>query len=205
MATGDLSAITVAAQAGRLFVPAQSTPETSGWTHRHSPIPPDRAEQLLLSYRTTSSVSEAAARTLGVIVLDTGAPSRTLALARRACLTARAPSPPPVTVAGNQRPGALPYLTEALRTYGDIDPGLLLRAAAIDRAATEVINEARRAAQLPLLDTSPSLKHLRQPSEAAQLAAKDQPPGQAGQADRDANRPERRPRKSTSRASRFGR
>jgi hypothetical protein len=82
LAAGDISAITAAASARRLYVPTRSLEHAPVTSRRYSPIPPGRIEEMLEQYQAAADSSDRAARALGSLVLDLHAPSRVLALAR---------------------------------------------------------------------------------------------------------------------------
>jgi hypothetical protein len=79
---------------------------------------------------------------------------------------------PPATQPGRKRP--LGSIERQVKTMGVNDPGLLLRAAAIDKAATELIAQAGKASSAPA-DTGPASQQRRHRGNAAQLADKDVP------------------------------
>lgn len=153
LAVGHISAIATAASAGRLYVPTRTLENVHASSLRYSPIPPGRVEELLEKYRAAGDCSDRAARTLASLVLDLHAPSRVLALARIAVQAEEAPAEAEYHAAALPEGGSrTQFATDMLRSLGNTDPGMFLRAAAIDRAARDLLSDARRAADVAAND-----------------------------------------------------
>jgi hypothetical protein len=102
---------------------------------------------------------------------------------------------PPATQPGRKRP--LGSVERQVKTMGVNDPGLLLRAAAIDKAADELIAQASKASSGPA-DTGPASQQRRHSGNAARLADMDVPLRTASEQD---PRSVSGPRQSASRRS----
>jgi hypothetical protein len=97
---------------------------------------------------------------------------------------------PPLTQLGRKRsPGSIEH---QIRTMGVNDPGLLLRAAAIDKAAVELIAQASKASSDPV-NTGPASQQRRHRGNAARLADKDVPLNASTKQDPRSTRSPRRP------------
>jgi hypothetical protein len=154
VAEGDLVAVQAAGQAGRLYIPTSSLPERFDVPHPFVPAPDSRCKELCEAYQLALRASAEAASSLDGLSVASGAPSKTLALARAA---AAAPSSLPGgqgrhydTASGGQRPADIQTtptsepgpVEKAIRARGVFDPIILLRAAAIDKAARQLIAQA---------------------------------------------------------------
>jgi hypothetical protein len=84
LADRDLAVITTAETAGRLYVPTRQLPARYDIPHPYGPAPGNRAAELMTAYLSTITATRAAANHLADLALQTEAPSKVLALARRA-------------------------------------------------------------------------------------------------------------------------
>jgi hypothetical protein len=148
MAEADLKTITAALAAQRIFVPSRTVSLSyAAVARRYIRISPDRSGPLLDAYQTIVERSQLAIRALDELALNAGTPSQVLALARRAAEHQHGRA----SYSGSA--SDLPYrpgpLENGFRKMGTADPGLLLRANAIDRATRELLADARDAAANP--------------------------------------------------------
>ena len=141
-AIADRAAVRAAYQGGRLHVPTRSMPERLDIPRPYAPAPPGRAEDVDGVYATCVAAAGQAAQALDHAAAAAGAPSQFLAAARAAAGARAAVRPSPAPLAGQVRPGPA---ERALRAGGVTDPGLLLRAAAIDAGARALYAEANEA------------------------------------------------------------
>jgi hypothetical protein len=120
-----------AAAAGRLYVPTRSLPDGYDVPHRLAPAPQDRIDTMLGRYAGAWEASgrflEAAARVAETV----GSPSRILTAAAGA-----AGWPGGRTISSG-------LVLQVLQRMGVTSPELLHRAAAVDRAAGQLLEEAR--------------------------------------------------------------
>jgi hypothetical protein len=224
-----MGAVEAAGRAGRLYVPTRFLPPDSFAVPRpFAPAPLSRCDALQEAYGVALSASIQAARGLDGLAAP-GTPSRALALARAAASdqsnrrgtqvrhddNGPADWPPgrwPVRQYTMSARGCGP-VEQAIRDRRVSDPVILLRAAAIDNAARELITQAEKAAPAAnSSDTPPGSR--RAAASAAQLAAQSFPRGPAtgpstGQPSHSTwqpinsgNRPTRRTRQLSSRALR---
>jgi hypothetical protein len=162
MADADRNTITAALAAQRIFAPSRTVSLSYATVaRRYIRISADRSGPLLDAYNNIVNHSQQALRALDDLALSTQASSRVLALARQAAQLQHSEYP-------DHRPASdLPYqpgpVENAFRTMGTDDPGLLLRANALDKATRELLAEAR--------DT---------PSSPVRLAAMDTPNSTSG-------------------------
>jgi len=194
VAKADGQAVESAAQAGRLYVPTRSLPADYDVPRPFTTAPVSRCQVLHEAYGVALDATATATRALDELALTAGTPSKFLALARAAA-PAQAHQP------GNQNqpddgssPARLPATTSswesrtftgkvgpverAIRGRGVSDPITLLRAAAIDNAASRLITEAENAAGVADLPDTPNGQR-RAVGSAALLAAQSFPCDQA--------------------------
>ena len=162
VAAADTGRVQAAAQAGRLYVPTRSLPARYDIPHAFAPAPAGTVLELHDAYHGAADASTHAARTLDEVALAVAAPSKTLALARAAAsIPARRrggqhtrhdatghPDPPRagVSFTDSRASTGLPGPVErAIRQHGVPDPVVLLRAAAIDNAAQDLISQTEHA------------------------------------------------------------
>jgi hypothetical protein len=161
VAAADLQEVDLAARAGRLYAPTRTLPESYDVPRPFGNATPADVADLLDTYRKAAGASAQAATALDTVAVILDAPSRTLAAARAATVpaqVARTPSPadshpadPAGTIPGlrdyrgRRKPGSV---EQAVRRLGAPDPVLVLRAAAIDKAARKLITEAEQASAL---------------------------------------------------------
>jgi hypothetical protein len=191
VAKADMGAVEAAGRAGRLFVPTRSLPpESFGVPRPFAPAPASRCDALRDAYGVALSASIQAARGLDRLTAP-GTPSRALALARAAASTqsnrrgtyvrhddngpidwqARRPERQYTPSARGCGP-----VEQAIRDRGVFDPVILLRAAAIDNAARQLITQAEKAAPAANSSDIP-VGSRRAATSAAQLAAQGFPHG----------------------------
>lgn len=158
MAAADLNAVGLAASAGRIHVPTRTLPDGNDVVYRHGNATPQRTSALAAAYRTAHAATSDLVTELDTIAITTNAPSQALATARAA--TQAQPQPTADHLAkgrsprqGRQRASAgdrdeagftHPGPTEqAVRATGAVDHVTLLRAKALDKAARELVAQAR--------------------------------------------------------------
>jgi hypothetical protein len=96
MAAADLLAIGALRDAGRLYMPQVVVWATRRAARDYAAAPAGRIVLMQDLYRVITATARAAAQALGGLVLDAGAPSRPLALARITALAQGDPLQPPV-------------------------------------------------------------------------------------------------------------
>ena len=186
----DMDAVGAAGQAGRLYVPTRSLPEDYDVPHPFATAPVSRCQVLHEAYRAALDASVQAARALDELSIAAAAPSKALALARAAASAQSSrrgsqprpddgiPGDPPLSGtpfthsrAATGRPGPVEQAITARRVS---DPVILLRAAAIDNAARQLITQAENTTSASSSPDTPT--NIRRPaSSAAQLAAQSFP------------------------------
>jgi len=205
VATCDIEAVCDAASGRRLYLPTRLLPENYDIPCLYAPVPPTLAADLLRCYDTAASVSLRAAIILDDLAVAIDAPSSMLAAARTPAPPAsrsnaasnnnahqRAPT---ARLARSAQPGP-GNIEQSLRSVQITEPGMLLRAAAIDAAARDLVatanasshhreslnyrqpRAARRAARTAASDlpstTADRAQHVRREAPVA-----DAPPGPA--------------------------
>ena len=140
--------IRTAASAGRLLVPTRSLPDTMDIPRPFAPALPGHIDALLRLCQDTAEAAADASARAGEAAAAIGAPSRLLTAARAAASAGRDastsqpdPAAPGPAFAGQprERAGAV---QDVLHRLGVTSPGLLQRAADIDRASEQLIIEA---------------------------------------------------------------
>ncbi len=157
VAQADGDAVVVASAAQRLYVLTRSLPGRTDVPYRFAPAPVAKRQALRKRYDVALQASCRAAEGLDELAIASGAPSRVLALARAAAMvqsnrrgsqSQRNDIPLDLLAADslfrNARAstGQPGRVEQAIRDRGISDPIVLLRAAAIDNAATQLIAEA---------------------------------------------------------------
>jgi hypothetical protein len=84
LADRDLATVANAEAAGRLYVPTRQLPLKYDVPRPYGPAPAERVAELKTAYASTITAAHTATEHLADIAISTGAPSRVLALARRA-------------------------------------------------------------------------------------------------------------------------
>ncbi len=190
LAKADMDAVEAADQAGRLYVPTRSLPEDYDVPRPFATAPVSRCQVLHEAYRVALDASVQAARALDDLSVAADAPSKALALAREAASAQSSrrgsqprpddgiPGDPPLSGtpfthsrAATGRPGPV---EEAIRARRVSDPVILLRAAAIDNAARQLIIQAENVTSASSSPDTPTTGR-RPASSAAQLAAQSFP------------------------------
>jgi len=166
VALTDTATVQAAAQAGRLFVPTRSLPPGYDVPRAFAPALTDTVLELRDAYHGAADASTRAARELDELAITVAAPSKPLALARAAAQAQtrrrggqdtwpdddnRHDLPPAgVSFTHSRASTGLPGPVErAAREQRASDPVVLLRAAAIDNAARDLIGLAQRAGTPP--------------------------------------------------------
>jgi len=166
VAITDTATVQAAAQAGRLYVPTRSLPKEYDVPRAFAPALTDTVLDLRDVYHGAADASTRAARKLDELAIAVTAPSKALALARAAASvqTRRRGGqdtwphdsgryePPRVRAAfrDSRASTGLPGPVErAVRQRQVSDPVVLLRAAAIDNAARDLIGRAEHAGTPP--------------------------------------------------------
>ena len=168
----DMRAAGAAVHAGRVHVLTRTLPPGYDVPRKYANVIPADAAALLTAYRGASDATARMVAHLDEIAVAVHAPSRMLGAARAAFRVARrvgvrgaagaAASTPVDGVLGGRGDWALPSLgatgqvppgpaEQELRRLRRLDPVLLLRAKAIDRAARMLIAEAKRGARQPAM------------------------------------------------------
>ena len=190
LAKADMDAVEAAGQAGRLYVPTRSLPEDYDVPRPFATAPVSRCQVLHEAYRVALDASVQAARALDELSVAAGAPSMVLALARAAAsaqsIRRGTPPRPDDGIPGDPPPADMPFthsriatgrpgpVEEAIRARRVYDPVVLMRAAAIDNAARQLIIQAENAAPTSSSPDTPTTGR-RSASSAAQLAAQSFP------------------------------
>jgi hypothetical protein len=182
----------IAAEHG-LYAPTRLLPEKpgAGYLDRYGHAPRSRTTGLLTAYQTAVTASEHAAITLSDLVIRHHAPRAVLSAARAGRLsspvTARQPgpsiqppSPPPSPTTGAARSRRADELEHLVRGLEITEPALLLRAAAIDRATSDLIAQATAKTQRLARASEEAHPKRAHPTggaraQAAQLASQDLP------------------------------
>ena len=168
VAAAEVDAVGTAIGAWRLYAPTRTLPEYVDVPYRYGPATSADTVALIEAYRAAADATTRAVAALDAVAIGLNAPSQLLAAARAATRQGRAPhvtydadlsaahrqraDPATGPSSGKDPPPALPPgpVEQAVRDLGTkADPGLLLRAHAIDMAARQLIAEARRAARPP--------------------------------------------------------
>lgn len=192
VAGADLEATGLADRAGRLYVTTRSLPAEYDVPRPYATAPTDRTRPLLEAYGAARDASVRAADALAAVAIATDAPSSALALARAAADPHRSSSPegrdqrrtPEAAAPEDPHDAAVPQpgpVERTIRSLKVTDPIVLLRAAAIDTAARTLISQAEQMSGQPdRQDNDPATAQRHSSSDAARLAAKDNPPRLAG-------------------------
>jgi hypothetical protein len=189
LAKADMNAVDAAGRAGRLYVPTRSLPEGYNVPRPFATAPASRCQALHGAYRVAVDASIQAARVLDELAISADAPSAVLALARAAApaQSRRRGSRPR---AGGRLPGdptldGTPFrhsriatgmpgpVEEALRARHVHDAGMLMRAAAIDDAARQLMIQAETAPPAASPPDAPATRG--SASKSARLAAQSFP------------------------------
>ena len=154
IAVTDQRCVRQAATDHRLYIPTRLLHDDYDIPHPYTPAPRSRVIPLLDSYRLVAKTCTAAAASLDGLALAAGATSRILAAAHTApgVINCREPSRTPVQADRTPdlilsgQPAATPVrpgrMQNMLRDLQLTEPALLLRAAAIDEAARDLLAEA---------------------------------------------------------------
>jgi hypothetical protein len=156
VASADMAAVTTASSAWRLFTPTRALPDYYDIPYRHGHATPARVADLLSAYKAASEASDRAVTSLDAAALAMDAPSRILALGRAARHpaddasaldnTADSPRQPAATTASSldrAAPSTSGPVERAVLELG-ADEVVLLRAVAMDNAASQLIAQARQ-------------------------------------------------------------
>lgn len=146
IAAADHQAVLDAAASNRLYVPTRVLPENYDIPHPYAPAPGSHSGALLAAYNTAIDATTSSSEALDDLAAGVNAPSSLLAAARHASAATRQEPPR----RHGQQPAAQPPVVtpvpgrteQALRKLRIRDPALLLRAAVIDQAASDLVTEA---------------------------------------------------------------
>jgi hypothetical protein len=148
----DAQAVRQAAADHQLYMPTRLLPDHYDIPQAYTSVSPPLAGELLSAYDTVTSGSLHAAQTLDKLAVTTDAPSSTLAAGRTSASPARSPRQRPAHDGAPQQPRSDPLpggpqpqagQTELiLRSLQITEPAMLLRAAAIDEAARDLLARA---------------------------------------------------------------
>jgi hypothetical protein len=194
IARADGDAVRTASAAGRLYVPTRTLSARYDVPRPFAPAPNSRRQELHQAYDSALDASYAAARALGELATAAEAPSRVLAFAREAALAQshRRGGPTRSSTEGSRDfpPAQMPFrnarattgqagpVEQTIRERGISDPIILLRAAAIDNAASRLVAETCNGIRAaPSEDTREGQQ--RSAVGPAQFAAQSFPCGQA--------------------------
>lgn len=158
LGAADLRASAAALQGGRAYVLTRTLPGGYDVPYRFAPAIPANARALVSAYQAACRATSRALTGMDRLVVAVGAPSRILAAARSAARPVvsadrdRAPGAGgavPGTSAGYREATVVPEgpVAQAMRRPRGSDPVFLLRATAIDMAASALIEEAKGASQ----------------------------------------------------------
>ena len=190
IAAGDTDAVRDAASGNRLYLPTRLLPEHYDIPCPYAPAPPAHAAELLGCYHTAATATRRAAAALDQLAVATGSPSSMLPVARLSSgspVTARRPADDDrkQTPALPAPPPGIPRaqagdIEDILRSLHITEPGMLLRAAAIDDAARDVLAHATASSRKrDSISQQPPQRKPATPGDAARTAAKDVTPGAA--------------------------
>jgi hypothetical protein len=183
IAACDTDAVRDAASTRRLYLPTRLLPEHYDIPCPYAPAPAALAGELAGCYDTAATATRSAAVALDNLAVTTGSPSSTLAIARLSAgspVTARQPADNDRTQTPAQLaplPGVLQpragQVEDILRSLDITEPGMLLRAAAIDQAAREVLANATASSRTRDSISQPPQRKPATPDRAPRTAAKD--------------------------------
>jgi hypothetical protein len=182
IAACDTDAVRDAVAANRLYLPTRLLPEHYDIPFPYALAPSALAAELLGCYDTAATAALRAAVALDKLAVATGSPSSTLVVARLSSgspVTARQPAGEDGrhTQAEPAPPGVLPpragQVEDILRSLDITEPGMLLRAAAIDEAARDVLANATASSRNRDSINQPPQRKPRTPDRAPRTAAKD--------------------------------
>ena len=154
IAVTDQRCVRQAAADHRLYIPTRLLPDDYDIPRPYTPAPRSRVTALLDGYRLAVKTCTAAATALDDLALAAGAPSRVLAAAHTAPAVTNCQVPAPGQVQADRTrdlvsSGQLPAtpvqpgrIEDVVRDLQLTEPALLLRAAAIDEAARDLLAEA---------------------------------------------------------------
>ena len=197
VAVAETTAVEAAARNGRLYVPTRSLPDGFDVPRPFAPALIETVLELQDAYHGAAEASVQAARELDQIAIAVAAPSKTLALARAAALIQTRRRGGQDIYSGDDGrddlPGAgvsfihsrastgLPGPVErAVRQGRAYDPVILLRAAAIDNAARNLIGLAQNGDAPRESDVQEDSASAPRAHDAVQLAAQSFPHEPAG-------------------------
>jgi hypothetical protein len=184
IATFDTEAVRDAAADRRLYLPTRLLPEHYDIPCPYAPLPPPMAGDLIVGYDATARASLRASIALDDLAVAIDAPSSMLAAGRT---PARSPVSTgdvvdhdsvrqpalPAPPAGVLRPQA-GQIEDILRRLHITEPGMLVRAAAIDDAACDVLAHASESSRIrDGINQQPLRLRRRTPGKAPGTAAKD--------------------------------
>ena len=183
IAACDTDAVRDAASTCRLYLPTRLLPEHYDIPSRYAPAPSALAAELTGCYDTAATATRSAAVALDNLAVTTGSPSSTLAIARLSAgspVTARQRADDdrtqtpalPAPLPGLPQPRA-GQVEDILRSLHITEPGMLLRAAAIDQAARDVLANATANSRNRDSISQPPQRKPRTPDHAPTSAAKD--------------------------------
>ncbi len=183
IAACDTDAVRDAVSGSRLYLPTRLLPEHHDIPSRYAPAPPALAAELLGCYDTAATATRRAAAALDELAVTARSPSSTLAVAR---LSAGSPVTTRQPADGNRTqtpalPAPLPgvpqpqagQVEDILHSLHITEPGILLRAAAIDEATRDLLANATASARKRDSINQPPQRKPGTPGRAPRTAAKD--------------------------------
>jgi hypothetical protein len=192
VAATDITSVQAAARAGRLYMPTRSLPEGYDVPRPFAPALVSTVLDLQDAYRGAAEAGTRAARELDEIAIAVAAPSKALALARAAAVAQTRRRGGQDTWPGNDTSHDLPRadvsfrdsrattglpgpVERAVRKRRVHDPVILLRAAAIDNAARDLMGLSANAGEPPGPGIQENAGSARQVHDVVQLAAESFP------------------------------
>jgi hypothetical protein len=186
IAAADHQAVLDAAASNRLYVPTRLLPENYDIPHPYAPAPRAQSGALLDTYDAVIDATMRSTRALDDLATAVNAPSSLLTAIRHASASTRQQLPRRHGHQTAARPVVTPVpgrTEQALSKLRIRDPALLLRAAVIDQAASDLVTEAAAKARSRDSVTGPASRLSPGTPQAAglpaQVASQDTP--RAGQ------------------------
>jgi hypothetical protein len=160
----------------RLYLPTRLLPEDFDVSSPYWPAPLGQRGELLSAYSTAADASLDAAVALDDAASAIDAPSVTLAAVRVTVSPPVAVPEPPRRAEQRDVRHPAPQIEHVLRSLQITNPDMLIRAAAIDQSARELLAQAAKSSRDRITADQPLPQRLRRaPSQAVKTATKDLP------------------------------